>query len=73
MDEVLLKIHAIEEHRHRCEVRQILCWRAEDRNKAIDYLSRVRRARGDAAADKLAQDCKEQWAKLNRGLEGDWR
>jgi hypothetical protein len=62
-----------EEERHRCEVRQVLRWRTEDRNKAIDYLGRVRKARGDAAADKLARDCKEQWAKGNRGIEGDWR
>ena len=62
-----------EEERHRCEVRQVLRWRTEDRNKAIDYLGKVRKARGDVASDKLAKDCKEQWAKGNRGIEGDWR
>ncbi len=28
--------------RHRCEVRQVLAWRVEDRGKAMDYLSRVK-------------------------------
>jgi len=73
VDEVSLKIHATEDHRHRCETRQVLRWRAEDRNKAIHYLMKVRKARGDAAADKLAQDCKDQWAKGSKGIEGDWR
>ncbi len=62
-----------EEYRHKCEVSQVLRWRAEDRNKALDYLARVRKARGDGVAEKLANDCKEQWAKGNRGIKGDWR
>jgi hypothetical protein len=62
-----------EEERHRCEVRQVLRWRAEDRSKAIDYLSKVRQKRSDKAADKLQKDCTEQWAKGNRGIQGDWR
>jgi len=62
-----------EEERHRCEVRQVLRWRAEDRSKAIDYLSKVRQKRNDKAADKLQNDCTEQWAKGNRGIQGDWR
>lgn len=73
MDEISLKIHAVEDHRHRCEVWQVLRWRAEDRNKVIDYLVRVRKSRGDVVADKLANDCKEQWSKGNRGIKGDWR
>ncbi len=62
-----------EEERHRCEVRQVLRWRAYDRDKAIHYLSLVRQRRGDTAADKLQKDCKEQWTKGNRGTEGEWR
>jgi hypothetical protein len=62
-----------EEERHRAEVRQVLRWRAEDRSKAIDYLSKVRQKRNDKAADKLQNDCTEQWAKGNRGIQGDWR
>ena len=62
-----------EEERHRCEVRQILRWRAEDRTKAIEYLSKVRDKRSNEAADKLQKDCAEQWSKGNRGIHGDWR
>ena len=62
-----------EEYRHQCEVSQVLRWRTEDRNKAIDYLAKVRKARGNVVADKLINDCKEQWAKGNRGIKGDWR
>lgn len=61
------------EHRHRCEVRQILKWRAENRDKAINYLSLVHKKRGDVVYTKLEQDCKTQWAKGNRGIKGDWR
>lgn len=62
-----------EEHRHRCEVRQVLQWRAEDRSKALEYLSNVRKRRGDVAADKLEKDVRKQWAAGNRGVWGDWR
>jgi hypothetical protein len=62
-----------EEERHRAEVRQILRWRVEDRNKSSGYLTKVREKRGNSAADRLQKDCKEQWSKLNRGIEGDWR
>lgn len=73
MHEFSMKSHSTEEYRHQCEVSQVLRWRAEDRNKAIDYLARVRKARGDLVAEKLANDCKEQWARGNRGTKGDWR
>lgn len=62
-----------EEERHRCEVRQVLRWRADNRSKAINYLANVRQKRGDDSAEKLMKDCAEQWAKGNRGIEGDWR
>ena len=62
-----------EEQRHQCEVRQVLRWRAQDRTKAMEYLSKVRQRRGDKAADKLQKDCLEQWSKGARGIEGDWR
>ena len=61
-----------EQHRHRCEVRQILKWRTQDRNKAIEYLSIVRIKRGDRTAQLLEKDCREQWSRGNRGNEGDW-
>jgi hypothetical protein len=59
-------------HRHRCEVRQVLKWRTQDRNKAIEYLSIVRNKRGDRTAQLLEKDCREQWTRGNRGNEGDW-
>lgn len=62
-----------EEERHRCEVRQVLRWRTENRDKAISYLAAVRQKRSEAAAIKLERDTREQWAKGNRGIEGEWR
>jgi hypothetical protein len=57
------------EHRHRCEVRQVLAWRTEDRGKALEYLSKVK----DARLEKLERDCRKQWSLGNRGAWGDWR
>ena len=62
-----------EEYRHQCEVRQVLRWRAENRDKAVSYLQLVRQKRGDVVATKLERDCKEQWARGSRGIKGDWR
>lgn len=62
-----------EEHRHQCEVRQVLVWRTEDRDKALSYLSLVRKRRGDDVCTKLELDCKKQWTAGNRGERGDWR
>ena len=64
---------SLEEDRHQHEVRQVLRWRAEDRNKALQYLSAVRQKRGNDAADRLQKDCAEQWSKGNKGVKGDWR
>jgi hypothetical protein len=62
-----------EEERHRCEVRQVLRWRAQDRNKAINYIELVRKKRGDKMANSLHKDSADQWIAGNRGLEGDWK
>jgi hypothetical protein len=59
-------------HRHRSEVRQILKWRTQDRNKAIEYLSLVIKKRGDRVAQLLEKDCREQWQLGSRGDEGVW-
>lgn len=59
--------------RFRCEVRQILAWRAADRDSALKYLSVVRQKRGDKVADQLEIVCKDQWSRGNRGRKGDWR
>lgn len=62
-----------EQHRHRCEVRQVLKWRTQDRNKAIEYLSIVRNKRGDRVAQLLEKDCREQWTQGNRGEYNEWK
>ena len=62
-----------EEERHRCEVRQVLRWRVQDRNKAINYIELVRKRRGDKMANSLHKDSADQWVAGNRGLEGDWK
>jgi hypothetical protein len=56
-----------------CEVRQILKWRTQDRNKAIEYLSIVLKKRGDRTAQLLEKDCKEQWTLGNRGEDSQWK
>ena len=62
-----------EGHRHRCEVRQVLKWRTQDRNKAIEYLSIVRNKRGDRTAQLIEKDCREQWTLGNRGEDSQWK
>lgn len=62
-----------EEYRHQCEVRQILRWRTEDRNKAMAHIERVREQRGDLAAKQLENDARSQWNKGNRGIKGEWK
>ena len=62
-----------EAYRHQCEVRQVLRWRVESREKAVAYLAQVRERRGPAAADLLMDDVAAQWKKGNRGLNCDWK
>ncbi len=61
-----------EDLRHRSEVRQVLKWRVESRDKAVQYLALVRKKRGDFKANLLEKDCKDQWSKGNRGDMGVW-
>ena len=58
--------------RHRCEVRQVLRWRVEDRNKALEYLKLVREKRKEKAK-QLEDDCRKQWELGSIGDKGDWR
>ena len=62
-----------EEFRHQAEVRQIIKWRMQDRNKAMEYLQDVAKKRGQDSADRLRKDSAEQWDRKNRGLQGDWK
>lgn len=61
----------LEQERHRCEVRQVLRWRVEDRNKALEYLKLVKEKRKEKA-NKLELDCKKQWELGSRGEKGEW-
>lgn len=62
-----------EEERHRCEVRQVLKWRVQDRTKAMEYLLLVEKRRGEIAANKLRNDARFQWEHGNRGIDGNWK
>ena len=62
-----------EEERHRCEVRQVLKWRVQDRTKAMEYLALVEKRRGEIAANKLRNDSRIQWERGNRGIDGNWK
>lgn len=73
LHEFSMNFHSSEEYRHQCEVWQVLRWRTENRDKAVSYLQLVRQKRDEAAANKLERDTREQWAKGNRGIKGDWR
>lgn len=59
------------EHRHRCEVRQMLKWRAERGSAWVHgWLERAEKVR---PVSRLRRDCAEQWSRGNRGEWGDWR
>jgi len=62
-----------EEEKHRCEVRQVLKWRVQDRTKAMEYLALVEKRRGEIAANKLRNDSRIQWERGNRGIDGNWK
>jgi hypothetical protein len=59
--------------RLRCEVRYVLALRAEDRQKALDYLALVEKRRGIEARKALENEVIAQWNLGNRGKWGDWR
>lgn len=63
-----------EAERHRCEVRQLLRWRQQHGSEwAQQWLAEVAQRRGQAAADLLSADARQQWQAGNRGAAGDWR
>lgn len=64
---------AVEQHRHRCEVRRVLAMRAESQFRAQTYLQLVRERRGNDAADILLDTCTKQWEHGNRGEWGVWK
>lgn len=48
-----------EEYRHECEVKYVI--RLPSKNERAGYIARVRRHRGDEAADKLQRDVYYAW------------
>lgn len=73
-----------EDHRHRCEVRQLLRWTVERGGSWVhawlygagtgrDRVRGVADFRGREAADRLRDDARAQWRLGNRGADGDWR
>jgi hypothetical protein len=62
-----------EDHRHQCEVRDILTKRVKKgSNWAWDYLDKVEKSRGRVARLKLEKDVTQQWILGNRGMVGLW-
>ena len=60
-----------EEHRHRCEVRQLLKWRAE---KGLQWFREYISTYGFGGRKaKLLNDVAEQWKRGNRGEKGTWK
>jgi len=70
-----------EKFRHQCLVRWLLKLRAVDRNEAHRWLNGYTKENGRWVAgwnqrhpgSSLEADAKDQWAKGNRGVHGDWR
>lgn len=63
-----------ETFRHRCEVRWLLKKFGVEGKEAVSrYVAMVRDKRGDAMADRLLADTREQYALGNRGFDGEWR
>lgn len=57
-----------EQHRHRCEVRQVLRWRRQMGSEwAKAYLDKHPRQAS------IEPDVRAQWAAGNRGEHDDWR
>lgn len=55
------------EHRHKCLIRQLLRWRAQGNRTALAAMQR------SPSYQDLREDANEQWARGNKGEQGDWR
>lgn len=63
--------HFDETYRHRCEVRQLLKWRAE---KGLQWFREYISTHGFGGRKaKLLGDVAEQWKLGNRGEYGSWK
>lgn len=64
----------VEQHRFRCEVRDVLRIAHRKGADASDrYLLRVEEKRGTESAERLRATAKDQWIKGNRGEAGQWK
>lgn len=68
-----LAMDQVENHRHRCEVRDALRKFAKGGRKAFElYLALVEQKRGTESAARLRNDAREQYKKGNKGESGIW-
>lgn len=67
MESVLARYAKTEPHRHACEVRWLVAWRAErGLQAAIEYLAGVEEHRGAEAALRLRLDANAAWGQRRR-------
>ena len=70
-----------DEHRHRCLVRWVIKKRIEDRDAAYRWLNGYHDNTGKHHKgwnelhpnSRLERDVRDQWAKGNRGNDGEWK
>ena len=70
-----------DEHRHRCLVRHVIKMRIENRDSAHRWLNGYSDTYGKRhkgwnelhPKSRLEQDVREQWAKGNKGTDGEWK
>lgn len=62
-----------EQHRHRCEVRDLIKKRVVNgKTWLLGIFDQIERARGRKSLEKLKADFLDQWNKGNRGDDGLW-
>lgn len=65
---------AVEQCRHRCEVRELLRLGNDRNHLEVDArIMGIEEKRGASSANRLRTDYKTQWRAGNRGEFGDWR
>lgn len=57
-----------EKHRKECEAREVMLW---SREKRAEYYADVKKRRGEAAAQQLIKNVREQWQKSQTLLGND--
>ena len=63
-----MDLRGINDHKHKCAVRQLCKWRAEwGLAKFREYLSKHK------IDSNLLKDFADQWTKGNKGNQGEWK